>query len=138
MDLCQADCAAPPAPSHLTGSWRGLQIDNQYHSGEYILKLTSSNNFTLTLDGNVVQTGSVWSNNLKNGGLTINVNQPDGSIKQLVAIYSQDQGVLVEQITLVIGGDNNEVPTAWDTPWILGGNNGSEFVFIRDKSADHA
>jgi hypothetical protein len=107
------------------GTWYGLQIDNQYKSGEFILKVDNQT-WTLSRDGQNVATGAMATAPVS-GGLLIQLQ--DGS--QFAAMYSENQGTQFLHITLVVGSGPEDLPSGWDAPWILGGKKGTVFVFVR-------
>eukprot|EP01006_Ploeotia_vitrea_P023467 TRINITY_DN55961_c0_g2_i1.p1 TRINITY_DN55961_c0_g2~~TRINITY_DN55961_c0_g2_i1.p1 ORF type:complete len:787 (-),score=129.14 TRINITY_DN55961_c0_g2_i1:288-2555(-) len=126
--ICKAQCSAPPPPpAHIEGHYRGLQIDNTYKPGEYDFILANGT-FVLKLSGRTVASGMVQLE-AKLGALLFKIQKPIDLT--VAAIYSENSGIEVNYLTLVLGNDAQTVPTGWDLPWIKGGSHGREYVFIK-------
>jgi hypothetical protein len=125
MEVCSQTCSPPPPVNPLFGTWYGVQIDQQYTSGEYILNVDNST-FSMSRDNSPVYSGAV-TNAPEFGGLLIQLENGN----QFAAMYSENQGTQFMHITLVIGSGPDDLPKSWDIPWILGGTSGTVFVFVK-------
>eukprot|EP01012_Entosiphon_sulcatum_P029631 TRINITY_DN361_c0_g2_i1.p1 TRINITY_DN361_c0_g2~~TRINITY_DN361_c0_g2_i1.p1 ORF type:complete len:335 (+),score=46.01 TRINITY_DN361_c0_g2_i1:41-1045(+) len=131
-EVCVQQCTKPPAPTPLQGTWRGIQIDNQYKYGEYVLTLDKG--FTMTHDGQPFAQGSMYAGSSP-GTLKISFSQGWNAGKDFLGLYTESQGVSVMHLTLVMGSGPTDQPSGWDKPWIAGGPAGTEFVFMKVNAA---
>merc|ERR1711976_260625 len=125
--ICEAQCypPAPPPPPMFNGHYRGIQIDNKYHIGEFELALVNGS-YTLKENHQLVSKGRVYVSSNR-GNLFVQEQEPTGGL--YAAIYSINPGISAEHITLVMGSDSTDIPSGWDLPWIAGGKRGKEFLF---------
>jgi hypothetical protein len=114
---CAAACVKPkPGPSGLvTGTWRGLQIQNQYPLGEYEWVFNASG-VTVYMQGT-----QIWSGTIESYGgdvMIFTVNSGQGAGGKFSAIYSvQNQGgPLYAIMTLGVGMSNGEIPQSFAEP----------------------
>jgi hypothetical protein len=130
MPVCVGSCPhPPPTPPVLVGNWRGLMVNNGYSAGEFDLNVYQNSSFSLLYNGNVYGTGVIHAD-ADQGSLVLVLNSATQTIVR-PAIYAQNLGFVGQYINLVIGSTPTDVPTGWDLPWILGGTDGSEFMFFR-------
>jgi len=134
-EVCVENCKnRPPVPPVILGKFRGLQIDNRYIVAEWQLDVTTAG-YNMFFNGSFYQSGQMWAGS-KVGHINIKIEAGAQAGTAQKGYYTVSQGMAVEHMLIAIGSDANDDPTGWDTPWILGGENGQEFVWTRFVSAE--
>jgi hypothetical protein len=119
----------------ILGKFRGLQIDNQYVIAEWQMDVTTAG-YSIFFNGTTFyQSGTMWSGS-QVGHIYMKSEAGARAGTTVRGYYTVSQGMAVEHMLIATGSDENDDPTGWDTPWILGGENGQEFVWTRMTNSE--
>ena len=129
LSTCEAQCVyvkpTNSTPPNLIGTWRGLQINLEYTSGEYDLvfdehTVTFTNPDGESMTANVQQQGA---------NLIFTVTSGADAGKTLKALYQETQAEVVMLLSLALGAPDGDIPTSYSEA-MTGTNGMEEYAFM--------
>eukprot|EP01130_Rhizamoeba_saxonica_P012547 TRINITY_DN5305_c0_g1_i1.p1 TRINITY_DN5305_c0_g1~~TRINITY_DN5305_c0_g1_i1.p1 ORF type:complete len:610 (-),score=168.92 TRINITY_DN5305_c0_g1_i1:99-1865(-) len=121
---CVAQCVSVPiTPADLLGSWRGLQINQNYITGEWLVDITEDNVTIVRPDGDKV------IGHLEMIGQYLTIFPEGGSIKgNIQTLWQVTYGPVTKFLGWAWGEPNGAAPESFQSA--MTASNNAEFVFV--------